>query len=403
MRKILYTICFLLLVSGCSSKIGADKIDDNLKLKAPKDRIYTSFIVDDVVCGDYLLKTNCVNKGKIVKYYYLKSVKDSKRKFNGEIKVKQDNEELLGANENITEKVTVSLDEIDRDYDRVTYGYYATDTKVSEIFEGVQFVKELATGDWYELESPATTTLEVWNEEATTTAKWYEKILGHKAFATETTFYPEATAGTVTADGRLAKSGLVWLTQRNAATADDAQNAETDQYACLTLKSGTTYYIYRTIYTFNTAAIGTDTISSASFYLYENTAGDAISNSDTDTVIVSSSTPASNSNIVTGDYNDIGGTVYGSKALAAFGLNQYNEFALNASGIANINASGISKFGVRMATDNTPSEPTGRNDLYVFFADYTGTDRDPKLVVTHASSGAPAATSTAVFPPLFFN
>lgn len=178
-----------------NNKIGGnnEEIANHLKLKTTKDKIYKFEEIDEKSCQD---KFNCTKTGnKLIKYYYIKDKADTKRKFFGKIK---NNNELLGAGED-----NVILDEINRDYDNITYGTYGTSTNVTEFFNGIQFVKNIETGEWFELETPATTTSVIWDLE--NKISFQNKILSFlkigSANVDTTTFYPDPNVETNTVDG----------------------------------------------------------------------------------------------------------------------------------------------------------------------------------------------------------
>ena len=220
------------------------------------------------------------------------------------------------------------------------------------------------------------------------------KIELGKVGNTTDTFYPAAGANSPV-DGRVNYDTGAWATIHNAASSAGADATNETQFFGLARKEGINYAIYRSIFCFNTAAIGTDEISSAVLSIFENTNDAAIENHDATTADIVASAPATTDNIVVGDYSTLGTTVLGTIALASIATNQYNNFTLNANGITNINKAGVSKFGGRIGRDTIDSTPTDANHMYIFFADKAGTTNDPKLVVEHAAATLPTISQNS--------
>jgi hypothetical protein len=104
-----------------------------------------------------------------------------------------------------------------------------------------------------------------------------------------------------------------------------------------------------------------------------------------------SSSPASNTAIVAGDYDSLGTTDYGNIEADALTTDSttYNDITLNSDGRAAIDRSGITKFGWRHDGDRSNTEPGSLSGfvsatILLRSADESGTSIDPKLVVTHA-------------------
>ena len=213
---------------------------------------------------------------------------------------------------------------------------------------------------------------------------------------THTTYFPDADPETNTVDGMVRRSAVdeAFGTVRSGAgtvVQDDLVNANV-----IINTSGTTNQfeqIARGMALFNTADIAdTDTIDSA-------TCGFTAGGSFTGLVVsmsLTTSSPASNTSIATGDYadevtNDMvkQATDIAVSSWDVGGVN-YNTYTLNATGLGNISVTGISKFGIKVANDVDNSAPTWGASLAggitVQFAEQTGTAKDPKLVVTHSAA-----------------
>lgn len=408
MKKILITI-LLLSLTGCSSDVNLGGAKEKNKLKTSKDRIYSSKKIDDIRCDEY--GENCVNKGKVMQYTYLKDSPDSKRK----IKIKKDND-LLGAIS--TTSVDIYADEIARDYNYVKYRLDATTTTTAtEMFMGVQFVKEIETGLWYELENPATTTIEDYEEQIASTTSLIKNTLAFLGIievkADTSTFYPDAGTGNTTVDGFINKGNADsnWEATRDATYGSE----HSDTGTTLDIRSGVDsdaddYVVMRGFFLFDTSSIGTDTVDSATLSLWAVTVFDEDNDANA-YISIAKVNPNANNNLVNGDFNQIEGTddnfpltanqpikeLSSTQAdITGISTGQYTVFTLNSDGLSNISGSGISKFGVAEGHDinDVPIDGIGvkltRSMMRVSSADNSGTAQDPKLVVIHS-----AATPTA--------
>ena len=108
---------------------------------------------------------------------------------------------------------------------------------------------------------------------------------------------------------------------------------------------------------------------------------------------VVSSNPATNTDLVNGDYATFGETRFATDiTYANFSIGAYNTFSLNGDGIAAISKTGISKFGFRSDydLDNVVPTPNSAKTNYTtaYTADQIGVTQDPKLVVTYGSAVA---------------
>ena len=223
------------------------------------------------------------------------------------------------------------------------------------------------------------------------------------------TKYPDPDPETTTVDGRVgqsydAGSGVSFATMRNAAGSD-----YTDSSATIIIQVGADNVsdqwinLRRLIALFDTSSIGaTSTISAAVNSYYGSAKGDLQSWAPTYNVY--SSAPASNTALANGDYDSLGTTEFATGiAQGSISITGYNDFTLNAAGLAAIAKAGVTKLGVRNAThDVANSAPSwaslGSVNITVYSADQTGTDNDPKLVVTYT---IPALTiSVQECPPV---
>jgi hypothetical protein len=209
---------------------------------------------------------------------------------------------------------------------------------------------------------------------------------------------PDAGTGATTVDGYVARSGqnASWSSVRGgagtAASASDA--AATFVRATATTTTDQFSRITRSIFTFDTHLIGAGSVPTAGAfsiridYLTNNYA------TWTANVGLYGATPADWNNLVNADYGQCGTTAF-SDAPQAFAdlVDETREsWALNAAGLAAVDVEGISGFSCRFvddAADNAPAWTSGADcQCNCDYADQTGTDNDPQLVVTYT----PAAT-----------
>lgn len=198
---------------------------------------------------------------------------------------------------------------------------------------------------------------------------------------TTSTFYPDPNVETTSVDGYFEITGAVWATIRGATASDSVDDSGSPGWFGSYFIAGS-YNIRRVMTLFDTSSIpDTDTVSSATLSVY----CEAKASPDGPSAYVVSSSPASNTGLVTGDYDQFGTTSFASKAYSSFTTSAYNDFSLDANGIANITATGVSKFGLLDGRDFNNSAPTGNNYIQMSMADNAGTSQDPKLVVIHAA------------------
>ena len=207
------------------------------------------------------------------------------------------------------------------------------------------------------------------------------------------TVYPDAGSGSTTVDGQVVRvsDNETWTNLRtNTGT---SINIDSGQSAIIYIKSGSSSVwnqLIRFITTFDASALTADaTISSTVLSVYGYWKEDSLST--TPDVNIYSATPASNNNLVTGDYLQIGSTAQCDTAItyAGFDASGYNDFTFNATGRGNVSKTGISKFGIRNANyDVSGTEPNrAGNSLASYFGCYTSDygSNKPKLVVTYTT------------------
>ncbi|MCK9370818.1 hypothetical protein M0R04_12990 [Candidatus Dojkabacteria bacterium] len=167
------------------------------------------------------------------------------------------------------------------------------------------------------------------------------------------TVYPDANPETNTVDATISENTDETLANKIAAASGTSVNpSSTSLYVYLESNATSQHYAYlqRTILLFDTSALPTGaTISAAKLGLYVVTSADGLTGQ---TFNIVSSAPASNNDVVVGDYDSLGTTKFSSDInVGGQTTSAYLEISLNAAGIATISDSGITKLGLRLTSD----------------------------------------------------
>ena len=183
-----------------------------------------------------------------------------------------------------------------------------------------------------------------------------------------------------------------WANIRDGAGNASGYSGETGNFIVKIQNGQTTGFvsINRSIYCFDTSALTVGaTISATVLSLYGLTKADGVSISlDLD---IYTSTPASTTSLVNGDYTQIGITSQtgGAIAYASIVTSAYNDFTFNATGRGNVSKTSISKFGIRNANRDVADSEPGYAGSYAsshFTANYSdNATNKPKLVVTYTT------------------
>ncbi len=225
---------------------------------------------------------------------------------------------------------------------------------------------------------------------------------------TTSTFYPDANPETTSVDGTARREGQneIWTSMVNGTGSSAGDTDVQGVFVNVDATATTDKYLqnYRYIVLFDTSSIpDTDTVSAAEIDLAGDGSAEQAALQLTNYVVVTSN-PASNTGLVGSDYQTRGTTANsGTFALASWVQTSgtYNVHALDATGISNISKTGVSKFAFVFDKDRSDTAPTwsssGNAYISCFFADNTGTDADPKLIVTHAV----AANNRRIIPISF--
>lgn len=216
------------------------------------------------------------------------------------------------------------------------------------------------------------------------------------------TVYP---APGVTVDGIIKRDVTTetWATIRDNADGNEVDYSGAIYASARIAASSTTNQwsvITRSILLFDTSALtGDATISATVLSLYGFGKNDGLS--ATPTIDIYTSTPASNTVLANGDYDQIGTTSQTGSPVtyAGWAAGVYNAFTFDATGIGNVSKTSISKFGVRNANYDVANTPPSWSSGAGFFFQYyssneSGTSKDPKLVVTYSTVVGPANLKT---------
>ena len=226
-------------------------------------------------------------------------------------------------------------------------------------------------------------------------------IVPGKIGNTTSTFYPSPSGGSPVDGfgGRASAGSTNWSDPHDGVGTFAVDDATSSIYLTLRSQSAPTNawrQISRSIFGFDTSAIGGDTISSATLSL-RGTSTQIQSSWGISLAIDAVDQPASTDALVTGDF-DFGNFDNADQSdtrisITSWNTGGYNDYPFNATGISNINKSGLSWFAARSDADlddTPPSWQSNKDDRFLgYFADQTGTTNDPKLVVEHAAGGSP--------------
>lgn len=204
------------------------------------------------------------------------------------------------------------------------------------------------------------------------------------------TVYPDAGTGATTVDGRTYHfDSLSWATARaGAGTGNLASEASSASFGNTT-DGGTTVYIIRSFYNFDTSALTSGaSISAATFSVYATGASDQSETTNPSHPRIVGGTPAAVNTLANGDYTQTGSTLLSDSTmtLATFAASAaYRDFALNATGIAAVNKTGVTTLVLRAKNDLDNTAPTVVSYAPSYWADQAGTANDPELVVTYTT------------------
>lgn len=216
------------------------------------------------------------------------------------------------------------------------------------------------------------------------------------------TFFPDPAPETTSVDGFVGRGNAVNETfstiRAGAGTNADSASATGRFYRLLGSATTDQYDILdRGIHLFDTSAIpDSNNINTAIFSInVDSKVNNLVLTAAHAAVAVVLSTPASNTDLVAGDYGQTGTVrqVDTDFPFADATAGSYADMTLNATGRSNVSKTGITKLATRCAVDldaGTPAWASGASThIVVVTAEAVGTGTDPKLAVTHTvPSGA---------------
>ena len=215
------------------------------------------------------------------------------------------------------------------------------------------------------------------------------------------TIQPDASPEDTTFDGWVRKltAGGTWAGIHDATAGSDSTAANSTILASIRSDASTNEWrwIYRSVLTLDLSDIpAAATISAATLSLFGQSKADDGSVSPTWNIYAA--TPASNTDIANGDYDQIATTAYCDTALTYANLttNGYNDFAFNATGLAAVTSAigGILKLGIREATydvaDSAPAWGANEDAASSFWSADKGAGYVPKISITYTTpTGTP--------------
>lgn len=221
------------------------------------------------------------------------------------------------------------------------------------------------------------------------------------AKAASLTFYPDADPESTSVDGSVVywTGSVSWDTLHDSSDGSGTYPSNDSMQVLITAGSTTDTWskLNRCFLLFDTSALpDTATIVSATLSLYGSSKSDLLY--ITPSLGVYSSSPASDTNLVNGDYDQVGGTLYSDViSYNSISTSGYNDFTLNSSGMAAISKTGISKFSVRNynydALDTEPDWTQAMSSTLTFYSADKGSGYKPKLDITYITT--PTVTTNA--------
>jgi hypothetical protein len=215
-----------------------------------------------------------------------------------------------------------------------------------------------------------------------------------------------ATIYSDTQDGYVAMTNSNWATARDAATGGFFSSSSTGTPYAIRAdvasgRGGTTYFLSRSFFEFDTSGISSN-VESATFKVrgYTNGAADIIAvkssqgsvlaTADFDAIVGWSTGSADGSGA--GD-NESNVTKYSSE-ITSWNTSAYNDITLNSAALTDMkNDNAVYICLLQYDNDLKDIAPTGLNRTGVYYANYTGTSRDPYIDYTLAST----VTDNSVF------
>jgi hypothetical protein len=219
-------------------------------------------------------------------------------------------------------------------------------------------------------------------------------------YAVVTTVFPDPDPETTTVDGRAYRNGVNedWATIIAGAglgASDTQASVDSPVINCEVPTADRWSVLTRSIALFDATSIPDLDEITATILSFSGTSKEDAGTAITPNMDIYTSTPATNTAIVSGDYTQVGSTSQTGSPItfANYSTTGYNDFTFNATGRGNVSKTAVSKFGNRnqnydvAAVAPAWSSPAHSHNLVWAGAETAGTGSDPKLAVTHAAAG----------------
>ena len=234
---------------------------------------------------------------------------------------------------------------------------------------------------------------------------WRKPVLAHAVMLAETTFNPDADPESTSVDGTITYlepgDPLTWAVIRAKTTGTAVADSITTDWAPYVqgaTESGKWAMFERVIYLFDTSALTAGAIigTPCNVSLYVKGYSDGFA--ENQGIRIVTSTPNSNTALITADFDQLGTVGQASDILFTnMSTSAYSDFALNATGRGNISLTSISKFGARIISDAANTEPTWAYEDAVLESYQAGGASEPKLVVTYTPAAGAFMTTKSKF------
>lgn len=197
-----------------------------------------------------------------------------------------------------------------------------------------------------------------------------------------------------TADGYVLNSvgnndAAGWFSCRNAATGTSTSTADASAQlgvGCSRYSKPVLSQVIRSFFYFDTSAIA-GTVTAAALNIYGITRASTVTAAG-----VTCQKGTQSSTLVNADYDAFSGSSYDS--IASWDQTDYNTFTLNSTGISDVNINGTTKVCCRPLQDYNNELPLLGFGEGMYYADNTGTTKDPYLEITAGGSvGGPYSSS----------
>lgn len=198
------------------------------------------------------------------------------------------------------------------------------------------------------------------------------------------TAYPDPNVETTTVDGYIEDyENIGFSNQVAAATGTSANDSGANMFAQSTPDGGP-FNIQRIVTLFDTSALTSGATVSAAVV---SILGGGKSSTDSYSVRLVATTPASNTALSTADWDQFGSTSLANEiTLASYSTSAYNDFTM--TDLTAVSKTSITKLGFRLTGEIAVSTPTGTNFIQAASADTALTTSDPKIVVTYTVASA---------------